>query len=200
MSEKDDFAQLFQKSFHLFISYFSHSPNVQRYRIESPNGRVFQKSGSSSKKRSHIRGTRIRHCTCSFEGGTESEFRVYNVVLRFPKTPKESQLSFKSKLNPSNSKDEDQDHSEGRSYHLPDEERPRGDDKKQNWRPKFIRLLAGVQNTSALIFSVFLGVHLTVPIITALGGKELGNKVLNQSTLWNWMILNRLELRLRMIN
>ncbi|RXK40369.1 hypothetical protein M231_02352 [Tremella mesenterica] len=68
--------------------------------------------------------------------------------------------------------------SEGRSHHLPDEERPREDDKKQNWRPKFIRLLAGVQNTSALIFSVFLGVHLTVPIITALGGKELGNKVL----------------------
>lgn len=43
---------------------------------------------------------------------------------------------------------------------------------------QFLRLLTGVQNTSALVFSVFLTVHLASPLAAATGGGSLADKTL----------------------
>jgi hypothetical protein len=48
---------------------------------------------------------------------------------------------------------------------------------------QFLRLCTGVQNTSALVFSVFLTVHLASPLAAALGGISLADKTLVRNPL-----------------
>lgn len=43
---------------------------------------------------------------------------------------------------------------------------------------QYLRLLTGVQNTSALVFSVFLTVHLASPIAAAIGGIKSADRTL----------------------
>ncbi|KAJ9125610.1 hypothetical protein QFC22_000572 [Naganishia vaughanmartiniae] len=45
-------------------------------------------------------------------------------------------------------------------------------------RSSYLRLLAGVQNTSALAFSTFLAVHLASPVFATFGGGEVANQVM----------------------
>jgi hypothetical protein len=43
---------------------------------------------------------------------------------------------------------------------------------------RVLRVLTGVQNTSALVFSVFVGVHLVSPVVAAIGGASVADKSL----------------------
>jgi ABC-type dipeptide/oligopeptide/nickel transport system permease subunit len=45
-------------------------------------------------------------------------------------------------------------------------------------RPTYLRLLTGIQNTTALAFSTFLVVHLASPLVAAVAGGEGATNVM----------------------
>jgi hypothetical protein len=45
-------------------------------------------------------------------------------------------------------------------------------------RPTYLRVLTGIQNTSALVFGTFLVVHLASPVVAAVAGGEGATKLM----------------------
>lgn len=57
-------------------------------------------------------------------------------------------------------------------------------------RPTYLRVLTGIQNTSALAFGTFLAVHLASPVVAAVAGGEGATRLMvRRSDSLAWMHL-----------